>query len=350
MTLAAALGQYARDVGGEQKGAAQLVARVNTYLAEANLASLRAIPVVSEIERVQIIASGGSPTAGRSDLFCIEELDPKDARALRPSLERERQRRLARRPNTQELRAELANRALASITPFDLQRVKTAMAKDHYASATIRQEFALLSADERGRLLVELARSRTTCLLPWLVFAIETTMRKSEILRDLLWSQINFEARTARLHDSKGGPRDVPLTQAALDALEELPRGQAWERVFPISAAALAKAWKRACERAGVENLHIHDLRHTGATIHARAFKGDIFLLRKVTGHKTIAQLARYVNYDMSDVLETFDAADARAAAKSRPQSYSGPPKLLGRPLSWPQPCRRRAAAHRGRA
>ena len=47
-----------------------------------------------------------------------------------------------------------------------------------------------------------------------------------------------------------------------------------------------------ACERAGIKDLKIHDLRHTAAT--RMALKtGNVFLVKALTGHKTMEMLNR---------------------------------------------------------
>lgn len=74
-------------------------------------------------------------------------------------------------------------------------------------------------------------------------------------------------------------------------------------RILPISYEAIKAAWDDACVRAGVEDAHIHDLRHTGATRYAIEYQGNAFVLKKITGHKTDSQLSRYVHLTADDVV-----------------------------------------------
>ena len=80
------------------------------------------------------------------------------------------------------------------------------------------------------------------------------------------------------------------------------------EPIFGINYESLKKIFSRACERAGVEGVGLHDLRHTATTRTAKRLNGNIFLLQAFTGHKTLSQLERYVHIGAKDVVESFKA------------------------------------------
>jgi integrase len=101
-------------------------------------------------------------------------------------------------------------------------------------------------------------------ITPWyealLTFLLETTARRSEAL-ELQRSHLALGAQTAFFPDTKNGrSRNVPLRSTLVQMLRRLPVTDD-ERVFPISLHALKGAWYRICERAGLEDLHLHDLR-----------------------------------------------------------------------------------------
>ncbi len=88
-------------------------------------------------------------------------------------------------------------------------------------------------------------------------FAIETGMRRSEILK-LRWCDVDLENGFASLYDTKNGEdRRVPLTRRCIEVLQTVP--QTDERVFPISATCLRLAWNRARKKAGITDLRFHD-------------------------------------------------------------------------------------------
>lgn len=154
----------------------------------------------------------------------------------------------------------------------------------------------LLTSDEQARLLDELAPRgrRNPLMLPLVLLALETAMRRGELLA-LQWKHVNLDQRVAQLEITKNGhARAVPLSSRAVEVLAALKtRHTADSRVFPIDAAAVHAAFRKACVRAGVEDLHFHDLRHCAATRMADKLS-NVLELAAVTGHRTIQMLKRY--------------------------------------------------------
>ena len=103
--------------------------------------------------------------------------------------------------------------------------------------------------------------------------------------------------------------------------------------IVHISYEALKASWKHVCERAGVEGLRLHDLRHTAAT--RMALKtGNIFLVKALTGHKTLGQVARYVNVKAADVVNVMHAAAPVQTLEAAPLRFvervGKLPRMLG--------------------
>lgn len=171
-----------------------------------------------------------------------------------------------------------------------------------------------LSASEEQRLLSELEPStrcekgyyeeggtRNPWIYPLVVLAIETAMRRSEIL-SLYWDDVFLEDRFVRLHDTKNGEsRDVPLSNKAHDVLKGLPQDTVPGKVFQTTADAVKKAFVRAADRAGIKNLHFHDLRHEGTSRMAEKLD-NVLELSAVTGHKTLSMLKRYYHPRAKDL------------------------------------------------
>jgi integrase len=164
-----------------------------------------------------------------------------------------------------------------------------------------------LTTDELGRLFEQLEPTGRTeqgtytaggthnhWLKPVVLVAIETGMRMSELL-SLTWPRVDLAKRIATLDDTKNGSRRVvPLSKAAIAALDGLPRSIDG-RVFPTSREAVKRGFSRATERAGIADLHFHDLRHEGTS---RLFeKGlNVMEVASITGHKTLSMLQRYTH------------------------------------------------------
>ena len=161
----------------------------------------------------------------------------------------------------------------------------------------------MLKPNEVERLLRALDGShdkrRHPLLRPLAEFALETAMRRGEIL-DLQWQNVDFEERTAYLSLTKNGKdRTVPLSSRAVEILGSLPRTGA--QVFPISDYALECAFVRACKRAEIVNFHFHDLRHQATTNLAKKLP-NVIELASVTGHSNVQMLARYYHTTAADL------------------------------------------------
>ena len=93
-------------------------------------------------------------------------------------------------------------------------------------------------------------KQKNSLIAPIIIFAVETGMRRSEILK-LRWSDINGDERTAKLTDTKNGDdRTVPLTRNAFEILENLK--DETEVVFPITPNCLQLAWRRVKKNADI--------------------------------------------------------------------------------------------------
>lgn len=167
-----------------------------------------------------------------------------------------------------------------------------------------------LEGDEETRLLAELdagkreagkfAGMQNTWIKPLVLFAIETAMRRGELL-SLRWEFVDTERRFVHLPLTKNGEaRNVPLSTTAVKLLETLPRSIDG-RVFPTTEDGLKKAFSRACERAGIANLHFHDLRHEATSRLAEKLP-NVIELAAVTGHKDLKMLKRYYHPRVEDL------------------------------------------------
>lgn len=157
------------------------------------------------------------------------------------------------------------------------------------------------SRDDLGRL----APGGTLCqwARPIVEFAMETAMRRSEIL-SLTWENVDLDQRVAVLPDTKNGhQREVPLSSRAVQLLQTVVRIEGEARVFPVTAAALKKVYERAVERAGIKNLTFHDLRRVG--ISRLAKKLDLLELASTTGHRQVNVLyQRYYSKKATHIAE----------------------------------------------
>jgi integrase len=145
-----------------------------------------------------------------------------------------------------------------------------------------------LSDVERDRLL-DAARVHVH-LYAALVLSLSTGLRQGELYR-LTWNDIDCEARWAVLPFTKNGDvRGIPLTKAALSALDSLPH--AGDAVFPFD---LTKAWRSALRRAQITNFRWHDLRHSAAS-HLASNGASAVEIATLLGHRTLGMVRRYAH------------------------------------------------------
>ncbi|WP_209008675.1 site-specific integrase [Roseibium polysiphoniae] len=150
--------------------------------------------------------------------------------------------------------------------------------------------------------------SRSPFLWPAIELAIETAMRRGELLK-LIWTNVDLDNNLALLPDTKNGhPRQVPLTTSAQTTLTQLPRCN--ERVLPTTDTALRQAWDRLVDRAGISNLRFHDLRHEAVS---RFFERGLNVaeVALISGHKDPRMLFRYTHLKSHDVAAKLSALDA---------------------------------------
>lgn len=128
---------------------------------------------------------------------------------------------------------------------------------------------------------------------------VMTGARKSEILT-LRWEWVDFEHSCLRLPDSKTGAKVVPLGAPALELLASLPRVENNPHVLPGEKAdghfvGLQKAWERMRKRAGLDDVRVHDFRHSFASV-AVAGGESLYLVGKVLGHRQVRTTERYAH------------------------------------------------------
>jgi integrase len=157
-----------------------------------------------------------------------------------------------------------------------------------------------LSTEEENRLMSMLI-GRRAYLRPIVILALNTGMRRGEIL-NLEWWQIDFNSNRLIVTKTKSGkPRHIPMNQVVRETLLELYEDKKGKYVFesrkkpgyPILEPK--KAFNAALKDAGIESFRFHDLRHTAGTRLAEA-GADAFTIKDILGHASIQTSAIYVH------------------------------------------------------
>jgi integrase len=146
-----------------------------------------------------------------------------------------------------------------------------------------------------------------------------TGARHKEIL-NAKWEDIDFEQKSLYLKDSKTGARAIPLPAPALLALQQAESRAFSDYICPgrnemKPLVGLQKIWEGIRTKAGLEDVRIHDLRHTYASV--AASKGfSLIIIGKLLGHKNPATTAQYAHLlDEPIRMASTDVADSIATS-----------------------------------
>lgn len=151
----------------------------------------------------------------------------------------------------------------------------------------------------------------------WVLVSLYTGARKANVLA-MRWDELDFKARTWRIPLTKNGTaQTIPLEDAELEILNrrkvEAKSGCPW--VFPGTGAtghlADPKAgWARILERAGIQDLRIHDLRRSLASFMVDS-GASMAVIGKALNHQSQATTAIYARLSLDPVREAKRAAHA---------------------------------------
>lgn len=218
---------------------------------------------------------------------------------------------------------------LSQIGSWDVEKYK-AMRKTHVSNGSVNRELACLKTIFNKSVLWGMAstnpvkgvrffpeKRRLRFLMPdeiqilleacsddfrtIVLTALNTGMRRGEIL-NLTWDDVDLERRQLLVRDSKNGEsRTVEMNDLLTETLklhmsQQRPRPT---NVFVGRTGAplttIQHTFERTCQRAGLTDLHFHDLRHTFAS-HLVMNGIDLTTVKELLGHKSIQMTLRYAH------------------------------------------------------
>lgn len=144
-----------------------------------------------------------------------------------------------------------------------------------------------------------------------------TGCRKNEVA-SLQWAHVDFERGCLRLPESKTGAKVVPLGAPAVTLLADQPRTSVY--VFPAirggrgCIGGLQRAWDELRRFCGLQDVRIHDLRHSFASF-AAADGASLFILGKVLGHAQASTTERYAHLSDDPLRALADRTAGRIAS-----------------------------------
>lgn len=168
---------------------------------------------------------------------------------------------------------------------------------------------AMADGEERGLNMQALA------ILKLLVF---TGARKGEI-ETLRWDALDFDNGYLRLADSKTGQKAITLNAGALEILSKIPRHEGSPYVFPAHRSeghykGTPKVWQIIRRMAGLDDVRLHDLRHSFASI-AVSGGASLPIIGALLGHADSATTQRYAHLHDDPLKAASEAVGSKIAA-----------------------------------
>lgn len=239
------------------------------------------------------------------------------ARELKPAMIETFQHNMLNRPCKKKKKnytAATANRFLALI-----KRIYNLALREEYVERNPCMKVTMLPENnKRDRVITKEEFGTLVSKFPKhtaqiVTVAYYTGMRAGEIF-NLTWDKVNLKEGFIDLEaqDTKTSePRRIYLNEILQGMFAELVKVRhiSHQRVFTYQGKPIKRifhSFQSGCKVAGLNDLRLHDLRHTFNT-NMRKAGVDRSVIMKITGHKTMSMFERY---------NTVDGEDARAALK----------------------------------
>lgn len=165
-----------------------------------------------------------------------------------------------------------------------------------------------------------------------------TGARLNEVLSSK-WEWLDIDRRLIALPDSKTGAKSIYLSNAAWMVLNDQKAiAGASPFIFPGTGVGgrminLRQPWGKICDRAGLQQVRLHDLRHTAASV-AVGQGASLPVIGKLLGHSQAQTTQRYAHVDADPALraanaigEAMQSIMQRPTASRRPDSAPRLPK-----------------------
>lgn len=154
-------------------------------------------------------------------------------------------------------------------------------------------------------------------LRDYVLLLLLTGQRRGNIA-SLKWSDIDFHNNIMYLaHTKNGESQRIPLTEQAISLLKAIKSKQDMSKqdwIFPSDKSKSGHIegadgfWQNLLETAGLNNLHMHDLRRTMASYQA-ILGSSMNIIGKSLGHKSIQATAVYARLNLSPVRDSMQRA-----------------------------------------
>ena len=171
-----------------------------------------------------------------------------------------------------------------------------------------------LQPEELARFFDAVKDEKDINLRDYVLLSLYTGARQTNIL-SMRWEEISFSQQIWRIPMTKNGESViVPLIEEAIAILLERKNNDS-EFVFPSNRKTgymrvSREGWHKILKRAGIKNLHPHDLRRTMGSWQAIT-GSSLAVIGKSLGHKSQAATAIYARLHLDPVRKSMESATA---------------------------------------
>lgn len=177
-----------------------------------------------------------------------------------------------------------------------------------------------LSSEEIQRLSEAAQHTSNPLVASMLGLLLVTGVRKSELL-NAKWKDFNLVEKQWRIPVTKSGyARHVPLNEAAMNILVSVKQmGLSGVYVFPNPKtgkpyAQITAVWQRIRKIAGLEDVRLHDLRHSFASLLVNSGR-TLYEVQRLLGHSQARTTQRYAHLSNDTLMEATNVAGERVSA-----------------------------------
>lgn len=236
-----------------------------------------------ESKPVAKIKSALGPIRLHFGALAPEEITPGYQREYRASRRKQVKRRGARGGGTIEGKGAVSERAVAVEMAYLRAALKFAEHEKWIpeapfiklpAGAGINARKRALTREEVRRLMTATLHPDTAPHIRTFVMIALATAQRGIAVRDLLWSQVDFERNTIWFSQTGGTNNkrraDVPMVPplaAHLHEIKKLARTRFVIEYRDKKVLNVKTGFANVVKRAGLDDVHIHDLRRTAATL-----------------------------------------------------------------------------------
>lgn len=179
-----------------------------------------------------------------------------------------------------------------------------------------------LTREEAQRLVDAITVDENRTAANAILLLMLTGARRNEVTQ-AKWEHVLWSERKLLVPVSKSGkPRWIALSTSAMSLLDSIPKLAGCEYIFPSPITArpcpsLWFPWRRIRARAGLQDVRLHDLRHSFASFLVNEGV-SLYVVQALLGHANARTTQRYAHLANDTLTDATEIVDGIVAAQPR--------------------------------